>query len=425
MKNNLALLGGPKTRLQPFPPHPILGEEEKRAVMEVLESGHLSTFIAAPGQFFLGGEKIKQFEREFAAYHDVKYVVAFNSAIAALHAAVVAVEIEPGKEVIVPPYTFTSTATCALMHNVIPVFADIQVDNYCLDPEAVRRAISPLTRAVITMHLFGHPADMDPLIDIARKHNLKVIEDCAQAPGATYKGQLAGTLGDCGIFSFTESKTITTGEGGMLITNDSGIAQVAQMVRNHGEVILESQTERTYRSNILGWNYRMTEMEAALGIAQLKRLNDLNAQRIALADYLSEHIRDLPGISPPVVYPDCKHVYYAYPFRYDETVAGLPRGEFARALRAEGIPVGMGYVRPLYLNPIYHENRAAAFRLYNGGARYDKGICPVAEAMHERELLLLGIVRPPATFVDMNDVIAAMTKVLENRYQFCLAARET
>ncbi|PYJ67357.1 MAG: hypothetical protein DME76_15470, partial [Verrucomicrobia bacterium] len=329
MKNNLALLGGPKTRLQPFPPHPILGEEEKRAVMEVLESGHLSTFIAAPGQFFLGGEKIKQFEREFAAYHDVKYAVAFNSATAALHAAVVAVEIEPGKEVIVPPYTFTSTATCALMHNVIPVFADIQVDNYCLDPEAVRRAISPLTRAVITVHLFGHPADMDPLIDIARKHNLKVIEDCAQAPGATYKGQLAGTLGDCGIFSFTESKTITTGEGGMLITNDSGIAQVAQMVRNHGEVILESQTERTYRSNILGWNYRMTEMEAALGIAQLKRLNDLNAQRIALADYLSEHIRDLPGISPPVVYPDCKHVYYAYPFRYDETVAGLPRGEFA------------------------------------------------------------------------------------------------
>src|SRR5438876_7519575 len=209
MKNNLALLGGPKTRLQPFPPHPILGEEEKRAVMEVLESGHLSTFIAAPGQFFLGGEKIKQFEREFAAYHDVKYAVAFNSATAALHAAVVAVEIEPGKEVIVPPYTFTSTATCALMHNVIPVFADIQVDNYCLDPEAVRRAISPLTRAVITVHLFGHPADMDPLIDIARKHNLKVIEDCAQAPGATYKGQLAGTLGDCGIFSFTESKTIT------------------------------------------------------------------------------------------------------------------------------------------------------------------------------------------------------------------------
>ena len=418
MKNKLALFGGPKTRTQPFPPHPIIGEEEKQAVLAVLESGHISTFIAAPGQFFLGGEKIKQFEREFAAYHGVKYAVAFNSATAALHAAVVAVGVQPGEEVIVPPYTFTSTATCALMHNAIPVFADIQEDIYCLDPEAVERAIGPLTSAIIPVHLFGHSADMDPLMDVAQKHNLKVIEDCAQAPGASYKGRFVGTIGDCGIFSFTESKTIMTGEGGTLITNNPGIAEVAQMVRNHGEVILESQTERTYTSTILGWNYRMTEMEAALGIVQLKRLNDLNAQRMALADYLSERIQKLPGLSPPTVYPDCKHVYYTYPFRYDETAAGLPRSEFARALKAEGIPVGVGYVRPLYLNPIYHENQPAAFRLYDGNARYDKGICPVAEAMHERELLLFGVVRPPATFADMADIIAAMTKILENRHEF-------
>src|SRR5438094_4791977 len=208
MKHNLALLGGPKTRLQPFPPHPILGEEEKRAVMEVLESGHFSTFIAAPGQFFLGGERIRQFEHKFAAYHDVKYAVAFNSATAALHAAVVAVGVNPGEEVIVPPYTFTSTATCVLMHNAIPVFADIQEDIYCVDPEASEQAISPLTRAIIPVHLFGHPADMEPIMDLARRHKLKVIEDCAQAPGARYKGQFVGTLGDCGIFSFTESKTI-------------------------------------------------------------------------------------------------------------------------------------------------------------------------------------------------------------------------
>lgn len=418
MSNKLALFGGPKTRKQPFPPHPIIGEEEKQAVLAVLESGHLSTFIAAPGQFFLGGEKIRQFEREFAAYHGMKYAVAFNSATAALHAAVVAVGVQPGEEVIVPPYTFTSTATCALMHNAIPVFADIQEDIYCLDPQAVERAISPLTRAIIPVHLFGHPADMDPLMDVARRHNLKVIEDCAQAPGAIYKGHLVGTIGDCGVFSFTESKTIMTGEGGMLVTNDPGIAEVAQMVRNHGEVILESQTERTYTSTILGWNYRMTEMEAALGIIQLKRLNDLNAQRIALAGYLSEHIQELPGLRPPAAYPDCKHVYYVYPFRYDEAAAGLSRSQFARALAAEGVPVGVGYVRPLYLNPIYHENRPAAFQLYKGNARYDKEICPVAEAMHERELLLLGVVRPPATFADMDDIVAAMVKVLENRDEF-------
>ena len=287
-----------------------------------------------------------------------------------------------------------------------------------MDPKAIERTISSLTRAIIPVHLFGHPADMDPLMDVARKHNLKVIEDCAQAPGATYKGRLVGTIGDCGIFSFTESKTIMTGEGGMLITNDPDIAEVAQMVRNHGEVILESQTERTYTSTILGWNYRMTEMEAALGIVQLKRLKDLNAQRIALADYLSEHIQRLPGLSPPAVNPDCKHVYFVYPFRYNEATAGLPRGQFARALAAEGIAIGEGYVRPLYLNPIYHENRPATFRLYNGTARYDKGICPIAEAMHDRELLLLGVVRPPATFADMDDIIAAMTKVLDNKHEF-------
>jgi len=416
--NKLALFGGPKTRTQPFPPHPIIGEEEKEAVLAVLDSGHISSFIAAPGQFFWGGEKIRQFEHEFAAYCGVKYAVAFNSATAALHAAVVAVGVQPGEEVIVPPYTFTSTATCALMHNAIPVFADIQEDIYCLDPKAVERVISPLTRAIIPVHLFGHPADMDSLMSVARKHNLKVIEDCAQAPGATYKGRLVGTIGDCGIFSFTESKTIMTGEGGMLITNDPGIAEVAQMVRNHGEVILESQTERTYTSTILGWNYRMTEMEAALGIVQLKRLNDLNAQRIALADYLSENMQRLPGLGPPKVYFNCKHVYYVYPFRYDEDVTGLSRGQFAKALVAEGIPIGVGYVRPLYLNPIYHENCPAAFRLYNGNARYDKGICPVSEAMYERELLLLGVVRAPATFADMADIVAAMTKILENRHEF-------
>jgi perosamine synthetase len=423
MKNKLALLGGAKTRTRPFPPHPIIGEEEKKAVMGVLESGHFSTFIAAPGQFFLGGEKIRQFEREFAAYHEIKYAVAFNSATAALHAAVVAVGVKPGEEVIVPPYTFTSSATCVLMHNAVPVFADIQKDIYCLDPEALKTAISPLTRAVIPVHLFGHPADMDSILEVAHRHNLKVIEDCAQAPGAKYKGRFVGTLGDCGIFSFTESKTIMTGEGGMLITNDPSIAEAAQMVRNHGEVILETQTERSYRSDILGWNYRMTEMEAALGTVQLKRLNDLNAQRILLADYVSEHLRKLPGLSPPVAYPNCKHVYYIYPFCYNETLAGLPRADFAKALNAEGIPVGVGYVRPLYLNPIYHENRTPAFRFYTGNARYEKGICPVTEAMYERELLLLGIVRPPATVVDMDDVVAAMTKVLDNRCEFSKTAR--
>lgn len=184
----LALLGGEPVRTKPFPRHPVIGEEEKRVVLDVLESGRLSTFIAAPGEYFLGGKTIKEFEKRFAEYHGVEYAVAFNSATAALHAAVVGAEVEAGEEVVVPPYTFTSTATCALMQNAIPVFADIDDVTFGLDPQAVGQAITPLTRAIIVVHLFGHPANIQGVMKIAQRHNLRVIEDCAQAPGAKSNG---------------------------------------------------------------------------------------------------------------------------------------------------------------------------------------------------------------------------------------------
>jgi len=250
---------------------------------------------------------------------------------------------------------------------------------------------------------------------LAREHNLKVIEDCAQAPGAKYKGRLVGTIGDCGIFSFTENKNITTGEGGMFITNDASIAEGARMVRNHGEAILEGQTIRTYTSTMLGWNYRMTEMEAALGIIQFGRMDELNQARIDLADYLSEKLGVVDGLRIPVVYPGAKHVYYVYALKYDEERIGIPRDLFVKALNAEGIPFGAGYVRPLYLTPLYHDKKPFAFRHYKGNATYDKGLCPTAERLHERELILTAIVRPPATFADMDDVVAAIHKIIEYR----------
>lgn len=422
-RRNLALFGGTKTRTLAFPQHPVIGDEEKQAVMAVLDRGRLSTFIAAPGQAFTGGEEINRFEREFADWHGVKNAVAFNSATAALHAAVVGCGVRPGEEVIVPPYTFTSTATCALMHGAIPVFADIESETYGLDAELTACAVSPLTRAIIPVHLFGHPADMEAIMALARGRGLKVIEDCAQAPGATYKRRLCGTIGDCGIFSFTESKTITCGEGGMLITDDDAIADAARMVRNHGEVILEGQTERTYRSTMVGWNYRMTEMEAALGRVQFRRLTELNRRRNELADYLTEHIAGLPGLTPPVVKPDCTHVYYNYAIKYDADVAGVSRADFVRAVQAEGVPISAGYVRPLYLNPIYHDRRPAAFDHYKGHAGYHKGLCPVAERMHERDLILLAVARHPATTQDMADIVAAFRKVLENTGEIDSAKR--
>lgn len=411
----LALFGGKKMREKPFPPHPIIGEEEKRAVTEVLESGKLSTFIAQPGEHFLGGEKIRLFEKEFANYHGVKYNVAFNSATAALHAAVVACGVKAGEEVIVPPYTFTSTATCALMHNAIPVFADVQPDIFCLNPVATEKVITSRTRAIIPVHLFGHPTDMDKIMNIAKKYKLKVIEDCAQAPGAMYKGRPVGTIGNCGVFSFQETKNIMAGEGGMLITNDEEIGQIAQMVRNHGEVILENVGRRTYSSEILGWNYRMTELEAALGLAQLKKLDIYNNWRIELANYLNESLDEIKGLTPPVVYPECKHVYYVYAMKYDEEKVGIPRDVFVRALVAEGIPFSTGYVKPLYLNPIYHENKPFIYKYFGMEISYDKGICPVTERLYEKELILTAVCRPPATREDMDDVVKAINKVLENK----------
>jgi perosamine synthetase len=413
--SDLALLGGPKTRMASFPPYPVIGEAERDAVIEVLDEGRLSTFIASPGEHFLGGRRIRQFEEEFADFHQVRFAVAFNSATAALHAAVVACGVQPGHEVIVPPYTFTSTATCALMHGAIPVFADVEAETFCLDPKSVVGVVSPLSQAVIPVHLFGQAAPMEELLEVARNHKLRVIEDCAQAPGATYKGQKVGTFGDCGIFSFQETKNLMTGEGGMLITNDPNIAEIAQLVRNHGEAALPPGEARTYKAEILGWNYRMTEFEAAIGRIQLRQLTTQNGVRQRLAAYLTRALSDIPGLRVPSIRPECEHVYYVYPLLYDEKTWGIPRARFVDVVTAEGIPMSGGYVKPLYLSPLYQEQRAWAFRGYHGAANYKEGTCPVAEQLHSQNVLILAIVRPPATERDMDDIARAILKVWAHR----------
>lgn len=410
----LAIHGGPKTRNAPFPKHPIIGEEEKKQVLEVLESGNLSTFVAAPGENFLGGKKIREFEEKFSKKFKTQFAIAFNSASSALHAAVVSVGVNPGEEVIVPPYTFTSTATSALMNNSIPVFCDVKEDTYCLDPQKIASVHSSLSKAIIPVHLFGHACDMDEIMEFAKQNNLKVIEDCAQSPGGVYKDHLLGTIGDCGVFSFQETKNMTTGEGGMLITNDENIARTAQMVRNHGEMIEPNQKIRSYASEFLGWGYRMTELEAALGIAQLSKLDQFNNERIKLANHLSNEINKIEGLKH-TKYDFVKHVYYGFAFSFDEEKIGISRNKFCEALNAEGIPCGAGYVKPLYLNPLYLEKRSFAFKHYKGKFEYFKGLCPVTEKLHEHNVIVMDITRPPATIDDMDDIINAIKKILYNK----------
>jgi len=392
----------------------MIGDEEKKQIMEVLDSGNLSTFRASPGEHFLGGKKIREFEEKFSKKIGAKYGVTFNSASSALHAGIVAIGVNPGDEVIVPPYTFTSTATSALMHNAIPVFSDIKKDIYCLDPKKLEKTLSPLTKAIVPVHLFGHACDMDEIMEFAQKHNLRVMEDCAQAPGGLYKNKNVGTIGDCGIFSFQETKNIMTAEGGMLVTNDEEIANVARMVRNHGEMILPSLKQRTYISEFLGWGYRMTELEAALGVAQVSKMEYFNDERIKLCSFLAKEINKIDGLKH-TKYDFVKHVYYVFGFSYDEKIVGIPRDLFCDALKAEGIPVFAGYVKPLYLNPLYADKKAFAFKHYTGNVKYEKGICPVAEELYEKIVIGTEIVRPPATIEDIQDIVNAIHKIIENK----------
>lgn len=419
----LALLGGKKIRKKPFPSHPVFDDKERKEALSVLDTGQLSGFIANASNSFYGGHKVRTLEEEFKKYFKVKHAMAINSATAGLHAALAAINIGPGDEVIVPPYTMSASASAILMHNAIPVFVDIQEDIFTLDPTKIKGAITPRTRAILVVHLFGHPADMKLIMKIAKKYKLKVIEDCAQAPGATYNEKYVGTIGDLGIFSLNQHKTITTGEGGVVITNDDELALRVRLIRNHGEVIVNDLTPKTI-SGILGWNYRMTELEAAVGIAQFKKLDKLTDSRIELADYFTERLNKLniPGLVLPKIYDTCKHVYFVYPIKYNKEKIGISRDLFVKAINAEGVPFGYGYVRPIYLEPMYQKqicygNKGCPFncKYYKGKANYRKGICPVCERMHFNELIVTGICRFPLVKKDINDVVIAVEKIISGK----------
>ncbi|NQT90391.1 MAG: DegT/DnrJ/EryC1/StrS family aminotransferase [Candidatus Omnitrophica bacterium] len=417
----LAILGGKKLREKPFVTHAVIGEEERERVSKVLDSGMLSGFIAQAGDHFLGGEQVKELESLVREYFNAKHAVSVNSATAALHVAAAACGIGPGDEVIVTPYTMCASATAAIMMNAIPVFVDIDEKNFCIDPSKIKEAVTPRTKAIIVVHLFGLAADMDEITEIAKEHKLRVIEDCAQAPGATFKDRLVGTIGDIGVFSLNQHKTITSGEGGFVITGDDDMALKMQLVRNHGEVITEKM-ELEDIAGVVGFNYRMTELEAAVAVGQFRRLDSLTEHRIGLAEYLTEGLSNIDGLTLPEMPDHKKHVYFVYPIRLDEKVIGVSRDKFVKALVAEGIPCGAGYVRPIYLEPLYQKRIAYGKEgcpftcpIYKGSVNYDKGICPVTEMMHEKELMVTGVCKYPHTRDDIDDVVKAFKKVIENR----------
>lgn len=427
MKTKPAILGGTPVRETPFQKRVTMGELEKKAVMEVMESDTLSAFLGVAGPHFLGGEKVREFEDSWSSLCENAHAISVNSWTSGLMAAVGALDLGPGDEMIVPPYTMSASATCALFYGVVPIFADIDPSNFCICPHSIRRSITPRTKAIMAVHLFGHPAPMDTIMGIASEYGLKVIEDAAQAPGVMWKGRPVGTWGDIGGFSFNFHKHIHTGEGGMIVTKSADLARKCQLIRNHGENAID-QMEPPDIVNAIGGNFRLTEIQAAIGVAQMEKLQGILDTRQKLAAHLRSKLQGLPGLTPQPPVEAGNHAYYLFPIKFDSNLAGLSRTNFVKAVRAEfpkpisheTTAITEGYVRPLYLSKVYQQQIAIGRKGFpfnsvpTGSINYSKGICPVAEAMYERELLLTPLTREPLTERDLDDLTNAMAKVLEH-----------
>lgn len=411
--SKLAILGGSAEVTSTPDIYKAIGRKERQYVEQVLDSGCLSSYVGAWGEFFEGGIAVQKFERAWQEAFLVKHAVSVNSATSGLFAAIGAIGVGPGDEVIVPPFTMSATAMAPLVYGGIPVFADIESDTFCLDPDSVRREITEKTKAIIAVNLFGHPARLKELKEIADKHGIYLIEDNAQSPFASEHGAYAGTIGHIGVFSLNYHKHIHTGEGGVCCTNDDELALRLKLIRNHGENAV-APAGLTDLTNMIGFNYRLTELSAAIGLAQLEDADRHLQGREDLAHSLTKTASGLKGLTPPVVRNDCRHVYYVWALRYSQRETGVSRELFSKALNAEGFPNYTGYVKPLYLLPLF-QNRVAlgsnGFPFNLSTRRYDQGLCPVVEQLHNEELIWFPncMYQPSESFA--KELCAALQKV--------------
>ncbi|MBF0146487.1 MAG: DegT/DnrJ/EryC1/StrS family aminotransferase [Magnetococcales bacterium] len=414
-----ALLGGVPIRSRPYLPYNTIGDEEKRRVMAVLDTGLLSGFVARGNNAFLGGPAVQELEACFRDRFKCDWAVSFNSATSALHGCLIALGVGPGDEVIVPPYTMSATVAAVVMCRAVPVFVDIEPEMFCIDAEKIAAVITSRTKAIMAVNLFGQSADILPILTLAKRHGLSVIEDNAQAPGALYRGQLTGTVAHMGVFSLNRHKTIQCGEGGVAVTNDQKLAENLRLVRNHGEMVL-SDWKREEPAELVGYNYRLTELSAAVAIPQLAKLDELNAGRIQLAGQLTEILAAFPFIQPARVREGCSHVYYLYPMLYQEEELGLTRDTVLAALQAEGIHAAE-YVLPLYWLPLFarHQHRddpgfSKVFPLYDRDCHYQRGLCPVVERVQTRHIIVTNICRQPHTGEEIDEFGRALARIRDH-----------
>jgi dTDP-4-amino-4,6-dideoxygalactose transaminase len=399
MNKELAINGGTKTIDKNFG-WPIFDETEINAVADVVRSGKWGNPDC--------GDLVQEFENEFAAFCGSKYALTCVNGSVALRLALIACGVKPGDEVIIPPYTFIATSTIVLEANCVPVFVDIDPDTYNLDPQKIEAAITSRTKAIIPVHFAGQACEMDKIMAIAKKHNLKVIEDACHGHGAEYKGRKLGSIGDAGCFSFQSSKNLTCGEGGMVITDDENLYNMMNSLRNVGRV----KGGQWYEHHYLGCNYRMTQLQVVLLIHQLKRLKEQTETRHANGTYLNSLLTKIDGITPLARGKgETIHGYHIYIFKYDKSkFNNLSKPEFAKMLAAEGVPCFMGYPKPLYKQPLFQDKNFLCYAIPEE-VSYKKVSCPVTEKACSEEavwILQHGMLGPKT---DMEKFAEAILKI--------------
>jgi dTDP-4-amino-4,6-dideoxygalactose transaminase len=421
-KSVLAIRGGTPYRTKPMPSWPTHDEEEVQAVAAVARSGnwwrgaYSTTELEEKGEAAIEGRsRVEMFEQQFAQAHRAKYAVAVSSGSGALEVAVRTAGVKPGDEVITTPYTFIATSTCIMNQLAVPVYTDIDPETYNMDADQIESRITERTKVILPVHFSGNLCDMEKICAIARRHNLLVIEDAAHAHGVEHQGgKFAGTFGDLGCFSFQAAKNLATGEGGMILTDNKELYEKAFSLHHYGRL----PGELWYKHFHQGWNYRMNEFTAAIGMVQLRRLFEQNAVRMGNYAYLTAGLSKLPGIRPCRNNPQItKHSHHLQMLRYDSRqVGGVPRDDFVAALTAEGIPALTGYTFPNYANPFLVSDETRARYRAAGIAvpdyRQYAERCPHCEraCYHEsiwlEHRLLLG------TREDMDDIIGGFAKVI-------------
>jgi perosamine synthetase len=399
-----AIAGGKPAKTKPFNKERRYGDEEVQELHEAIAQGTL---------FYAQGKKVKQFEAAFAQHHGLRHGIATTSGTAAIHTAFMATGISPGDEVIVPPITDMGSIVPILFQGAVPVFADLDPHTYNLDPKSVEAAITPKTRAILAVHLAGNACDLTALKSIADRHNLLLIEDCAQAHGTLYNGKAVGTVGQIGCYSYNEFKHISCGDGGIVLTDDDKLAVKCRLATD--KCYNRSPDALSRQATFLAANYRMTELQGAVAIAQLKKLPSIVDRRRKWCGALLDRLADLEGIDLPTITPGCSPSWWFFLFRVrPDDLGGADADHLAAALKAEGLPVAAHYIGdPIYTYPLFQNHTAFDHAPHPFANRqYQRGHCPTAEAILKTSVILS--VNEAYDQQDLDETVDAFHKVVNH-----------